>query len=100
MRTQRAADDVLSTLDMSELGRVVQLYAGGRIGARLFAALLSLHGGKDAEATDFVGACVRTRCEEVRRYVQKRQKLTGYLHLSQELGRDVLMRHGNELAAQ
>ena len=50
---------------MSNVGRVVQLYAGGRIDTRLYAALLSLHGGGKAEGTAYVGACVSTRCKEV-----------------------------------
>ena len=58
----------MCALDMNDGGRVVQLYAGGRIDARLYAALLSLHGGGKAEATAYAGACVSTRCEEVDRF--------------------------------
>ena len=76
MRSQRAADDVLSALDVSDWGCFAQLYAGGGVDARLYAALLSLHGGGEAEATAYVEACVVTRCEEVGRPFHRRQMLT------------------------
>ena len=94
---QRAAV-MCCTLNMSDWGYVVQLYAGGRIDTRLYAALLLLHGGTEAEATDYVGACVRTRCEEVSQPFHRWAEAYG-LHAPCRgtLGGDVPTCHGKEL---